>query len=256
MKEEAAAELVSESDQKKKKKKKKKKSKSTDKSQEPEERGGNTASDQTVKTNASSDSSKTEMSKLLKSEDGASTPSDLLQTKTDDTKEGSAELNPNRPTGSGTVKEPCSSEDATVASAEDKTTKRVEKKEVIAMETKNNSKCVPSERDTVKKVTTNEREKTDDRCVDSGGTQGSEQESKVQAKREEKSAESASGDVAGCSDNAQDSLSCIKKRGADSVAKEEKEAVPGDSGARKKLHTCGLCGREEINAKTFKRCQK
>ena len=255
MKEEAAAELASESDQKKKKKKKKKKSKSTDKSQEPEERGGD-ASDRIVKTNASSGSSKTEMSKLLKSEDGASTPSDLLQTKTDETKEGSAELNPDRPTSIDTVKESCSSEAATAASAEDKTTKRVENKDVVAMEAKNNSKSVPSERDTVKKLATNEREKTDDRCVDLGGTQGSEQESKVQAKREKKSAESASGDVAGCSDNAQDSLSCIKERGADSVAKEEKEAVPGDSGARKKLHTCGLCGREEINAKTFKRCQK
>ena len=34
-------------------------------------------------------------------------------------------------------------------------------------------------------------------------------------------------------------------------------ASGGDSpAARRKLHTCGLCGQEEVTAKTFKRCQK
>ena len=43
------------------------------------------------------------------------------------------------------------------------------------------------------------------------------------------------------------------------VTKEEAEVakeVVGDYGARRKLHSCGLCGRQEVSAKTFKRCQK
>jgi hypothetical protein len=43
------------------------------------------------------------------------------------------------------------------------------------------------------------------------------------------------------------------------VAKEEGEVardMTEGAAARKKLHTCGLCGREEVTAKTFKRCQK
>ena len=49
--------------------------------------------------------------------------------------------------------------------------------------------------------------------------------------------------------------------GVEPVANEEGEVARegGDSGAaaaRRKLHTCGLCGREEVTAKTFKRCQK
>ena len=50
---------------------------------------------------------------------------------------------------------------------------------------------------------------------------------------------------------------------AEPVAKEEGEVAKdvatcgdGAAAARKKLHTCGLCGREEVTAKTFKRCQK
>lgn len=56
------------------------------------------------------------------------------------------------------------------------------------------------------------------------------------------------------------SISCESGGGeSEPVAKEEGEvgkdmAFGGDS--RKKLHTCGLCGREEVTAKTFKRCQK
>lgn len=50
--------------------------------------------------------------------------------------------------------------------------------------------------------------------------------------------------------------------GEEPFVKEEGEvtkdmAAGGDgAAARKKLHTCGLCGREEVTAKTFKRCQK
>lgn len=47
--------------------------------------------------------------------------------------------------------------------------------------------------------------------------------------------------------------------GEEPVAKEEMEIVKetlNDSGARKKLHSCGLCGCLEVSAKTFKRCQK
>ena len=48
--------------------------------------------------------------------------------------------------------------------------------------------------------------------------------------------------------------------GEETVAKEGREVakdmVCDGVAARKKLHTCGLCGREEVTAKTFKRCQK
>lgn len=59
-----------------------------------------------------------------------------------------------------------------------------------------------------------------------------------------------------------DSARSVKPRvggGADLVARVEPEVVKeslNDSGARKKLHNCGLCGRQEVSAKTFKRCQK
>ena len=50
--------------------------------------------------------------------------------------------------------------------------------------------------------------------------------------------------------------------GEEPIAKEEREVAKGvtvggdGAAARKKLHTCSLCGREEVTAKTFKRCQK
>ena len=48
--------------------------------------------------------------------------------------------------------------------------------------------------------------------------------------------------------------------GVEPVANEEgevaREGGDGSAAARRKLHTCGLCGREEVTAKTFKRCQK
>ena len=42
---------------------------------------------------------------------------------------------------------------------------------------------------------------------------------------------------------------------AEPVAK-DMAAGTDSAAARRKLHTCGLCGREEVTAKTFKRCQK
>ena len=60
----------------------------------------------------------------------------------------------------------------------------------------------------------------------------------------------------------QDGATSVKPRrggGEELVAKEETEVVKetlNDSLARKKLHSCGLCGLLEDSAKTFKRCQK
>ena len=60
----------------------------------------------------------------------------------------------------------------------------------------------------------------------------------------------------------QDGAKSVKPRmggGEEPVTKEETEVVKetlNDGGARKKLHSCGLCGRLEVSAKTFKRCQK
>ena len=60
-----------------------------------------------------------------------------------------------------------------------------------------------------------------------------------------------------------ESTGSVKSGGGEElVAKEDGEiaedmTASGDGAiARKKLHTCGLCGREEVMAKTFKRCQK
>ena len=57
-------------------------------------------------------------------------------------------------------------------------------------------------------------------------------------------------------DSAQVGESAEKRQGEGLVAKEDMEASKDDGSSRKKLHICGLCGREEVTAKTFKRCQK
>ena len=85
-----------------------------------------------------------------------------------------------------------------------------------------------------------------------------EPEVKVQNRRKEPSADSAAAlngsDGSSVSDSAsQDSPKATKKGGGGG---EESVDESCDSSTRKKLHICGLCGREELTAKTFKRCQK